>query len=164
MSIDIAELERLAKAATPGPWEVDGTTEHNGRYTRQSLYLIVDGWQRGTLSNEFEEEKKDAAYIVAACNAVPELLKMYREADDEAADANSAWQKVRRENLALRERVQELERQRVELAELAIYGNGCFDCPLEDVCLYKEELVRDSAVCSRLLIEWVEKATKETGE
>lgn len=56
---------------------------------------------------------------------------------------------------------QELEKQRVELAELAIYGNGCFDCPLEDVCLYKEELIRDSAVCSKLLIEWVEKAAKE---
>lgn len=68
------------------------------------------------------------------------------------------------ENRELRERVRELERQRVELAELAIYGNGCFDCPLEDVCLYKEELVRDSEVCSRLLIEWVEKTTKEASD
>ena len=73
-------------------------------------------------------------------------------------------QELEAEKTGLNARVRELEQQRVELAELAIYNNGCFDCPLEDVCLYKEELVRDSAVCSRLLIEWVEKAAKEAGK
>lgn len=97
----LTELERLAALATPGPWY----PEKN--HTAYDTYgdSVFSTQQTHNLDNNL-------AYIVAACNAVPELVKMYREADDEAADANSAWQKVRRENLALRERVRELERQR----------------------------------------------------
>lgn len=121
------ELERLAKAATPGPWRVESEV------SRDSMGLFwpitsIEGAEDNVTENVTTD---DAAYIVAACNAVPELLKMYREADDEAADANSAWQKVRRENLALREQVRELERQR-EFFLKALNDNrlcpsgGCF--------------------------------------
>ena len=163
MAIDLEELERLHAEAAGTPYKAKGdwiyaqSVSHKRTFSRRPMAYTIDNRDGRYKPTE------TAASIVAACNAVPELIKMYRYADDEAADANSAWQKVRRENLALRERVRGLERQRKELAELAIYNNGCFDCPLEDVCLYKEELVRDSAVCSRLLIEWVE-AAKEAGE
>ena len=106
--IDLDELERLAKAATPGPWEA--------WIMKQPLYHAImpsDYPLRPSLGQT--KHDADARFIVAACNAVPELIKMYREADDEAADANSAWQKVRRENLTLREQVRELE------AELETY-------------------------------------------
>lgn len=64
-------------------------------------------------------EYEDA--IEAILDAVPELIKMYREADDEAADANNAWQKVRRENLALREQVRELEQKNAALEDRVRY-------------------------------------------
>jgi hypothetical protein len=120
--IDLEELERLAKAATPGPWVV-------AHLCTNANFVFA---QAPDCDMVFHAREADVQYITAACNAVPELIA----------------------------RVRELERQRLKLADLAIYNNGCFDCPLEDVCLYKEELTRDSEVCSKLLIEWVE-ATKE---
>jgi hypothetical protein len=88
MAIDLDALEKLAAQATPGPWEAD------------MLYNIVD--EHGILVHTFEEfghttkpSRENVRYIVAACNAVPELIA---------------------ENRALRERVRELERQREILA------------------------------------------------
>ena len=97
--VDLEKLEELAKAATPRPWDYDTAGVFKWHFLLEKRHVCE------CLTEE------NAAYIVAACNAVPELIKMYRMADDEAADANSAWQKVRRENLALREQVRELERQ-----------------------------------------------------
>lgn len=99
MPVDIEKLEELAKAASPLPWRTNGWCIHDAN----GMIPVAD------IRFEKACDQENARYIVAACNAVPELLKMYREADDEAADANSAWQKVRRENLALQERVRELE-------------------------------------------------------
>ena len=106
--IDLDALEKLAAKATPGPWETLVTIDWD-------KYVHTVRGDDGAFLFDLHKARNgeaNAAYIVAACNAVPELIKMYREADDEAADANSAWQKVRRENLALREQVRELERQR----------------------------------------------------
>ena len=149
--IDLEKLEQLAAKATPRPWTIADSD--------CCIDIFTDDEYIGNVA-----KPEDAAYIAAACDAVPKLIKMYREADDKA---NKAWEillKAQAHIVELQKRVRGLEQQRVELAELAIYNNGCFDCPLEDVCLYKEELVRDSAVCSRLLIEWVEKAAKEAGK
>ena len=112
--INLNELERLAKGITPGPWSVKDDWH---------FYILDATGKReiAKISNKYRSKDVNAAYIAAACNAVPELIKMYREADDEAADANSAWQKVRRENLALQERVQELERQNAALEDRIRY-------------------------------------------
>lgn len=76
------ELERLRKAATPGPWK------HNIEPRRDGMGFI---WPFSSIESEdakaIEDEEEnitdsitsaDAAYIVAACNAVPRLVEMLR--------------------------------------------------------------------------------------
>lgn len=57
-------LDALLAAATPGEWRQDGTMIAEGRH----LNTIVDCW----------EDAADAALIVAAVNALPELTRAVR--------------------------------------------------------------------------------------
>ena len=72
--IDLDELMRLHEAATPGPWEhkIDDafTTIHT---IEPSVASYVS--------------PANAAYIVAACNAVPELVARIRELEAELYEA-----------------------------------------------------------------------------
>ena len=89
--IDLDELMRLNDAATPGPWKV--ATWYGGYHTirpkkepEKSLGQI--------------ERKNDAVYIVAACNAVPELVARIRELEEQRdwlaqTAANAGWHGVR---------------------------------------------------------------------
>lgn len=85
--IDIDELMRLHAAATPGPWEVkSGEFEGDEGYgTVTAPYIEADGkmicvpFDRDP---EDENDESDAAYIVAACNAVPELVSRIRELEE----------------------------------------------------------------------------------
>lgn len=66
------ELERLRKAATPGPWK------HNIEPRRDGMGFI---WPFSSIESEDANvtdsiTRADAAYIVAACNAVPRLIDM----------------------------------------------------------------------------------------
>lgn len=91
------ELERLRKAATPGPWK------HNIEPRRDGMGFI---WPFSSIESEdakaIEDEEEnvtdsitraDAAYIVSACNAVPRLVEMLvflaslASEDDESVDA-----------------------------------------------------------------------------
>lgn len=76
------ELEQLRKAATPGPWK------HNIEPRRDGMGFI---WPFSSIESEdakaIEDEEEnvtdsitraDAAYIVAACNAMPRLVEMLR--------------------------------------------------------------------------------------
>ena len=64
----LARLLRLEKYATPGPWQVD--------VLDKTTNIESKSWTVGTdLSND------DAEYIVAACNAVPHLLKALAKAE-----------------------------------------------------------------------------------
>lgn len=76
------ELERLGDAATPGPWK------HDIEPRRDDMGFI---WPFSSIESEdakaIEDEEENvtdsitsanAAYIVAACNAVPRLIKMLR--------------------------------------------------------------------------------------
>lgn len=68
------ELERLRKAATPGPWK------HNIEPRRDGMGFI---WPFSSIESEDANvtdsiTRADAAYIVAACNAVPMLVEMLR--------------------------------------------------------------------------------------
>lgn len=76
--IDLDELMRLHAAATPGPWKV--ATWYGGYHTirpkkepEKSLGKI--------------ERKHDAAYIVAACNAVPELVSRIKHLEAQLYEA-----------------------------------------------------------------------------
>lgn len=91
------ELEWLRKAATPGP------LKHNIELRRDVMGFI---WPFSSIESEdakaIEDEEENvtdsitsanAAYIVAACNAVPRLVEMLvflaslASEDDESADA-----------------------------------------------------------------------------
>ncbi len=65
------ELERLSEAATPGPWEAWSWSSHI--YTINKRPVDPDDERTGIAESL---RKNDAAYIVAACNAVPRLVKM----------------------------------------------------------------------------------------
>lgn len=84
--IDLDELERLAKAATPGPWK-------EGRH---DMFSIVEGAHAKYIyansipiaistgeENDCERVLADARYIAAACNAVPSLIARVRELERE---------------------------------------------------------------------------------
>ena len=83
------ELERLRKAATPGPWK------HNIEPRRDGMGFI---WPFSSIESEdakaIEDEEEnvtdsitsaDAAYIVAASNAVPRLVEMVKYLSEEAS-------------------------------------------------------------------------------
>ena len=69
------ELERLRKAATPGLWK------HNIEARRDGMGFI---WPFSSIESEDANvtdsiTRADAAYIVAACNAVPMLVEMVQD-------------------------------------------------------------------------------------
>ena len=85
--IDLDELMRLHDAATPGPWATEYRERENGMYG-QDVFTLEDGeeiatisWYPKYLGNGVTSTYRDAnaAYIVAACNAVPELVHRIRE-------------------------------------------------------------------------------------
>lgn len=74
--IDLDELERLAKAATPVPWMVAHLcTNANFVFAQAPDCDIV-----------FHAREEDVQYITEACNAVPELIARVRELEAENAD------------------------------------------------------------------------------
>ena len=109
MSVDIEKLEALAKTATPGPWETE-TYVIYARNERGNLFPVAETILPIDFDHTYTAHKKDAAYITAACNAVPELIA---------------------ENRDLQKRVQELEKQRNWLAKK--HAIACIDAAC-DAC------------------------------
>lgn len=80
------ELERLRKAATPGPWickEGEGFDEDDACITAEEREGMIDiakierGSPNAGMDEPFQSEQTaNATYIVAACNAVPMLVGM----------------------------------------------------------------------------------------
>ena len=66
--IDLEKLERLHAEATPGPW----TQRGNFIFCAQNKRLAYVEAERAL-------DLQTAAYIVAACNAAPELIAKVRE-------------------------------------------------------------------------------------
>ena len=91
--IDLEELERLAKAATQLPWEVDDCNNIRIAPKGRPIVATIHDYE------DYLPRMGDASYIVAACNAVPELIA---------------------ENI-------ELKRQRTWLAEQLTYVCKCYD-------------------------------------
>lgn len=71
--IDLDELMRLHEAATPGPWEVTDKGSH--------LYVTDSNPNReiAKIGRKPKAYVENAFYIVAACNAVPEMVARIRE-------------------------------------------------------------------------------------
>ena len=104
-SARLDKLERLAKAATPGPWEGRG----NHIFCANNKRLVYVEAERAL-------DLQTAAYIVAACNAVPELIAELKEARAENGELkrHSEWLERKLQlridnNAALIKRVRELE-------------------------------------------------------
>ena len=80
------ELEGLREAATPGPWickEGEGFDEDDLFITAEERDGMIDiakierGSPNAGMDEPFQSEQAaNAAYIVAACNAVPRLVDM----------------------------------------------------------------------------------------
>ena len=80
------ELERLRKAATPGPWEA---WRYNARFVRISRCpLDPDDDEVIKVADSPDITASDAAYIVAACNAVPMLVEMIEYLAGRLCDEN----------------------------------------------------------------------------
>lgn len=63
------ELERLRKAATPGPWDVS-----------QKNSTVYDNYGDSVCdTQQTHNSQNNLAYIVAACNAVPRLIEMVQD-------------------------------------------------------------------------------------
>jgi hypothetical protein len=74
-AVDLEELERLEKAATPGPWHVDG-----------GIIRDKGGRERADVSCN-PRETGDGALIAAARNALPGLIARLRTAEE----CHEAW-------------------------------------------------------------------------
>lgn len=69
------ELERLRKAATPGPWDVS-----------QKNSTVYDNYGDSVCdTQQTHNSQNNLAYIVAACNAVPRLVEMVKYLSEEAS-------------------------------------------------------------------------------
>lgn len=91
--VDLDELMRRHAAATPGPWS-----------HRPDKALYVERLREIITEDETNicslTEKNDAEYIVAACNAIPELVQRIKELEAQRdwlaqAAANAGWGGVR---------------------------------------------------------------------
>lgn len=74
--IDLEKLERLAKAATQLPWEVDDCNNIRIAPKGRPIVATIHDYE------DYLPRMSDAAYIAAACNAVPELIAMVRELEE----------------------------------------------------------------------------------
>jgi hypothetical protein len=70
----IDELERLKKAATPGPYEVRHTGDWVVFSGQEGVAKTLVPGSRKTLA----QEEADACYLAALLNAAPELIRLAR--------------------------------------------------------------------------------------
>ena len=117
MTIDLAALEALIAKATPGPWECDDKQVGDAyRYILGRVSLIAR-------IPTFAGGEDNAALIVAAVNALPELIARVRELERErdqnilnraCADAlvSAAKDMTQAAALAMRERCAEVCEER----------------------------------------------------
>lgn len=81
MSADLDELERLISAASDLPWKNDCfliTSGKGVRFPLEVAHLGIHGERRLT----GEQSEANAALIAAAVNALPDLIRRVREAEE----------------------------------------------------------------------------------
>lgn len=155
MKFNLDELEQLAAKATPGPW----TAVVSNKYAVTVVILPPD-FPQAPLVGRIRDEQ-DAAYIVASCNAVPELIKMYREADDKA---NKAWEillKAQAHIVELQKRARKLEKALIELVKIEVPLPECAVCWERDKCT--DHAHGDNCLAIGYIIDTAMEATKEAG-
>lgn len=106
MPIDLNELERLAKAALL-PWHIYKECQLDDHHEE---IRNADGWYIKSVC-----DKKDE-YILAACNAVPELIAENRALRERVQMRQELVEQYEKDIARLRQKVRELE-ERAEKAE-----------------------------------------------
>ena len=78
--VDIDKLMKLHKEATPGPWKVTDNCAH--------LYITDSNPNReiAKIGRKPKHHEENAAYIVAACNSIPDLIHWIRELEGKVTD------------------------------------------------------------------------------
>lgn len=111
--LDLDALEALAKGASFLPWHAscigtrrDGRVwahrheygaQRNPVYRHKLLEVVSHKFDpHGYEQEGWLQVDADAAYIVAACNAVPELITRIRELEALEARVTQAWDSTRR--------------------------------------------------------------------
>lgn len=74
--VNLDELERLEKAATPGPWQEEAGASENRRIVSASEYYIAMIYRCAVTDDD--DGGENTALIVAARNALPALIEAAR--------------------------------------------------------------------------------------
>ena len=95
--MDIDELERLMKVATPGPW----SKAKSGVIHKRGLY----GAERHLFERLWDDEQglADEAFVLAACNALPGLIAEVRRLEAIAIEHGRNYEAAAAEVKRLRE-------------------------------------------------------------
>lgn len=109
--LNLDELERLAAQATPGPWFVTCNCTGKTFYTIKNDRVYI-GEALGVYNGE-----ANAAYITAACNAVPELIKRVRELEEECRTLGERLCETEHDLTEALDKKEELEGRIAELAK-----------------------------------------------
>lgn len=73
--VNLDQLMRLREAATPGPWKVEKN------------HTTYDSWGDSVCyTQQCHNQNNNLYYIVAACNAVPELVARIRELETQLCE------------------------------------------------------------------------------
>lgn len=96
--LDLNELERLEKAATPGPWKWDSDQIKDDPMNRCRYRVCVVGKtvMQTYYSSDDVHAEADATLTCALRNALPELLRRLREAEEILSWLESQHVEVRR--------------------------------------------------------------------
>lgn len=86
--IDLDKLMQLRDKATAGPWEMREDTETYDGWDEHKIYSVRNNKYDEAASEIYE--KDDAAYIVAACNSIPDLVHRIHELEDEVESLRDA--------------------------------------------------------------------------
>lgn len=118
MTIDLAHLEALANAATPGPWITEGSisVEPKDMVVAERDGHVIDLTERGGIDYGGGEflRVEDAAFVAAAREAVPTLIARIRQLEGLLDRADTRVHLLGIENADLRrdnERLRDLARE-----------------------------------------------------
>jgi hypothetical protein len=93
MTTDIEGLKALLEKATPGPWKVADKVATVGG----DRYLVIThpaGWVSLIMEGDDGRDEADAVLIVAAVNALPDLLATITALEDKLAGCVEALEEI----------------------------------------------------------------------